>query len=86
MNARSVTRGLLAAGLAVALPAMLTPARAQAAGMITHAWMADAAIERVSDPELRELLETHRHEVLSGASYPDGGYFAARVNPAYDAP
>ncbi len=58
----------------VALLALAFPSRAPAAGMITHAWMADDAISRVSDPDLQQLLILHRYEVLSGASYPDTGY------------
>ena len=58
------------------LLSLALPARAPAAGMITHAWMADEAIGHVSDPKLEAYLDLHNHEVLSGASSPDTGYAA----------
>lgn len=66
-------RALCIAAVAVAV---IAPAKASAAGMITHAFMADEAVERVETPELQSFLIAHHHELLSGASFPDGGYFA----------
>jgi hypothetical protein len=57
--------GLLAAG---------APA-AQGAGIVTHAWMGLAAIDRVQTPALRALLDAHREQVRAGAEFPDGGYW-----------
>src|SRR5688572_5071941 len=57
--------GMLAAGV---------PA-ANAAGIVTHAWMALEAIDRVQPPALRQLLDAHRDQVRAGAEFPDGGYW-----------
>src|SRR3712207_4723332 len=51
----------------------LAPASAQAAGMTTHAFMAEEASKLVN-PELGRLLALHRDYLLSGAAYPDSGY------------
>src|SRR6185503_6501834 len=59
---------------ALALAAMSPPA-AFAAGETTHAWMADEAIDSLPAGPLQSLLSTHRLEVLSGAGYPDTGYW-----------
>lgn len=48
---------------------------ARAAGIVTHAWMALEAIDRVEPPALRELLDAHRDQVRGGAEFPDGGYW-----------
>jgi len=69
-------RSLLAAGGALALSALGAPG-AHAAGVTTHAFMAEAAIPYVADTRLYDLLNAHRDEVLSGAHYPDGGYGAS---------
>jgi hypothetical protein len=47
---------------------------AQAAGVTTHAFMDESAISMVSDPRLAALLEANTDALLSGGSYPDGGY------------
>ncbi|PTL55545.1 Ig-like domain-containing protein [Paraconexibacter algicola] len=64
--------------LAVLLTGVLAlaaaPRPAAASGVTTHAFMAEAAIPFVRTPALRQLLEAHRDELLSGAHYPDGGY------------
>jgi hypothetical protein len=57
--------GMLAAGV---------PA-ANAAGIVTHAWMGLEAIGRVQPTALRQLLEAHRSQVRAGAEFPDGGYW-----------
>jgi hypothetical protein len=56
-------------GLLAAAPA------ANGAGIVTHAWMGLAAIDRVQPPELRALLDAHRAQVRAGAEFPDGGYW-----------
>ncbi len=48
---------------------------AHGAGIVTHAWMGLAAIDRVQTPALRALLDTHRDQVRAGAEFPDGGYW-----------
>lgn len=53
---------------------LLAPA-AHAAGIVTHAWMALDAIDRVQVPALRQLLDAHRDQVRAGAEFPDGGYW-----------
>lgn len=66
----------------LALLVLLVPASpARGAGMTTHAWMADVGIDAAEDPELRELLDSQRMTVLSGASYPDSGYYAGAAYP-----
>ena len=57
--------GMLAAGVPTA----------NAAGIVTHAWMALEAIDRVQPPALRQLLDAHRDQVRAGAEFPDGGYW-----------
>ena len=59
--------------LAAAIACLALPASAQAAGMTTHAYMAQEAV-RWTSPELRRVLETHSQYLLSGAAYPDSGY------------
>jgi hypothetical protein len=48
---------------------------ANAAGIVTHAWMALEAVDRVQSPALRQLLYAHRDQVRAGAEFPDGGYW-----------
>lgn len=45
-----------------------------AAGITTHGWMAIEAIDHVTNPQLRALLESHIEQVRAGASFPDVGY------------
>jgi hypothetical protein len=47
---------------------------AEASGIITHSWMATDAIPRVSDPDLRAILQRQRALVEAGAHFPDSGY------------
>ncbi len=61
--------GILAAG----------PSTAHAAGIVTHAWMALEAIDRVQPPALRVLLDAHRDQVRAGAEFPDGGYWTRSI-------
>lgn len=66
-------RAILAAcAIVIAAPSV---EQAGAAGMVTHAYMADEAVEHIQTPELKRLLELQAQPLLSGASYPDGGYF-----------
>lgn len=51
----------------------VVPAGASAAGMVTHAYMADEAV-RGANPDLRALLTTQKQYLLSGAAFPDSGY------------
>jgi hypothetical protein len=67
-----VRRSLLP--LAAALIAAVLPAPAGAAGITTHAFMAERATDHVGDPALQRLLRVGREAVLSGAAFPDGGY------------
>ncbi len=47
----------------------------QAAGMATHALMAEYGRDYLPDGHpLRAIVETHRPALLAGAMYPDGGY------------
>lgn len=71
-KARSL-RAFLAALAALGALA-LGAARADAAGMVTHAWMAEEGIGRVTDAGLRGLLGARSADVASGAAYPDSGY------------
>lgn len=66
-------RRRLVTGLVVLVALAAAPA-AQASGVTTHAFMAEAAIPFVETPALKTLLESHRDELLAGAHYPDGGY------------
>jgi hypothetical protein len=59
---------------AVAGIAVLHAAPADAAGIVTHAWMAMDAVEQVDDVQLRDLLRAHLDQVRAGAEFPDGGY------------
>src|SRR4051794_40585053 len=47
---------------------------AGAAGVTTHAFMAQEAIPLVQSSSLHALLIANSNAVLSGAHYPDGGY------------
>ena len=64
----------MAAALAVAAALVAAPG-AFAAGETTHAFMAEEAIDALPDGPLRSLLSAHRLEVMSGAGYPDTGYW-----------
>src|SRR4051794_41091406 len=57
----------------VALPAE----PAGAAGIITHAWMAERAVDRLDrwgDRRLAALLRAQPAALRAGAEFPDGGY------------
>jgi hypothetical protein len=59
------------------LPSGAPPAGA--AGMTTHAWMAESAIDLVEAPALEALLQANVAQVRSGARFPDGGYGPGNV-------
>lgn len=84
MISRLPSLALLCALPALALALLISPGSARAAGMTTHAWMADVGIDAVEDPALHELLDKQRMTVLSGASYPDSGYYAGAAYAAAD--
>lgn len=71
--AKKSTAALLVMAMAIALGWLRAPT-ADAAGVTTHAWMAQRAIPLVSDPALRALLLAHRSQVLGGAHFPDSGF------------
>ena len=56
---------------------LLPAASAQASGMTTHSFMADAARGYVQTPALRALLAAQTGPLLSGGAFPDGGYAAS---------
>lgn len=64
---------LMLGPLAVSVPT------ANAAGIVTHVWMALEAIDRVQPAALRQLLDAHRDQVRAGAEFPDGGYWTSRI-------
>jgi hypothetical protein len=47
---------------------------ARAAGVTTHAFMAERAIPLVQNAQLHALLVANENAVVAGAHYPDGGY------------
>jgi hypothetical protein len=66
------TLAVMVVGAAVAVLGPAAPAGA--AGITTHAWMALDAIPKVSDPDLKALLDAQRDYVRAGAAFPDSGY------------
>lgn len=53
----------------------------QAAGMSTHALMADLGRQGLDDGVLKSVLSRHRRALLAGAIHPDGGYGSQLVFP-----
>jgi hypothetical protein len=45
-----------------------------AAGITTHMFMADIAIERVKEPAFKDFMLKHRKAIRNGAIFPDSGY------------
>jgi len=43
------------------------------AGMTTHMYMSDVALSKISDPELKKILNDNRDAVLAGTIFPDSG-------------
>ncbi|MBI2170174.1 MAG: Ig-like domain-containing protein [Actinobacteria bacterium] len=68
----------LAVALASLIPLvpLLVPSPAGAAGDTTHGFMADQAREFIDDEALSELLAANRDAFVSGAHFPDSGYWA----------
>ena len=54
---------------------------AQAAGMATHAAMADFGRDALDDGPLKSILTAHRPALLAGAIHPDGGYGSGAAFP-----
>lgn len=71
---RAVGAGLVATLAAGSMVTVLDAPSAQAAGVVTHSWMALDAIEHVRSDALRALLDAQRDQVRAGAEFPDGGY------------
>ncbi|HEX4879520.1 MAG TPA: hypothetical protein VFV39_06725, partial [Limnobacter sp.] len=55
---------------------------AHAAGMSTHAFMADFGRKALPEGPLKALLTAHRASLVSGAIHPDGGYGSGSAFPA----
>jgi hypothetical protein len=72
---RRIGAGVAAAALATGALAVAVAPAAGAAGIVTHAWMALDAVDRVHDPALHALLAAHLDQVRAGAEFPDGGYW-----------
>ena len=74
--ARRRSRPTLALLAAVLLAAgVIAPVRpAEAAGVTTHAWMAEVALDHLESDDLRLLLEANLDQVIAGAMFPDAGY------------
>jgi hypothetical protein len=69
------TAGALLALLATVGAALVVPGpKAEAAGVTTHAWMAADAVAKVTDPQLKALLQANSEYVRVGAHFPDSGY------------
>lgn len=66
-----IIKTLLCLSIATAVLAV-TPVHA--AGMSTHAFMADFGRRSLAEGPLREILGAHRASLLAGAIHPDGGY------------
>lgn len=73
-----INRGCAALVLAVAAVAMSAPG-AGAAGITTHRWMAETAIDQVTSAELATLLHDNLVMVQTGAGFPDVGYTAGNT-------
>lgn len=59
----------------------LSAGLASAAGMITHASMADFGRDALADGALKTILSAHRPSLLAGAIHPDGGYGSGAAFP-----
>ncbi len=70
---------LLCALLFTAAALYGTPA--PAAGMTTHALMADYGRQALPDGPLKQILSAHRPSLVAGAIYPDGGYGSGAAFP-----
>lgn len=59
---------------AALLVATLHPAVSAAAGMTTHAFMADIGRQSLPEGRLKQILTVYRPSLIAGAIFPDGGY------------
>lgn len=75
-------RPLICLILASLVPSILPVAPASAAGMSTHALMAEYGRRYLPDGHpLKAILSAHRPALLAGALYPDGGYATGAAFP-----
>lgn len=72
----STKRAALLAGLGLA-----PVGAALAAGMTTHAHIADLGRQALPEGALKTLLTQHRPSLLAGAIHPDGGYGSGAIFP-----
>lgn len=61
------------------VPLVAAPGGASAAGVTTHAYMAERAISKLPPGPLRDLLSANQDAVRVGAVFPDSGYAAGRL-------
>jgi len=52
---------------------IVLPSVVRSAGMTTHMWMTQEAMEMVEDPGLKKILKKNRDAVYGGAGFPDYG-------------
>lgn len=64
-----------------ALAALAFSTAASAAGMTTHALMADYGRQALPEGALKQILSAHRPALVAGAIYPDGGYGSGNAFP-----
>jgi len=57
----------------VAILFLAVASRSFGAGMTAHMYMSDVALQRISDPELKKILNDNRDAVLAGTIFPDSG-------------
>lgn len=72
--------GFCISATAVILGVLYCPA-SNAAGMSTHAFMADFGRKALPEGPLKALLSAHRASLISGALHPDGGYGSGSAFP-----
>lgn len=74
------THSLITGTLAVLL-SVATASGAMAAGMSTHAFMADYGRKALPEGPMKNLLTVHRASLIAGALNPDGGYGSGAAFP-----
>jgi hypothetical protein len=70
----SKINGVLAAGVLAVVSLIAVAGSAGGAGITTHRWMAETAVDQVTDASLRTLLQANLTMVQTGAGFPDVGY------------
>jgi hypothetical protein len=70
----TTTRRVLAAAVHVVASVTLGVGDAGAAGITTHRWMAETAVDQVTDHALQTLLQQNLTMLQTGAGFPDVGY------------